>query len=185
MATTRNTLILRWLAITAGTLWILGAGWLQLFSADRYSYQRPSQGTTTFAEKCQGMYTKREFPKRYDCVFKLMLGYGRSAFASAGARKAFIVVLPPLLLLALYRVAVTNRNRRKAEEIARSNATRKLRLMMAKEKARKLELAEQERKNQIAREAPATRPGGRAAPVSGGEEPDRRLSARQKLGESG
>ena len=141
MVTTQNTAILKWLAITAGMLWIVGACWLQFFPADRYSYQRPSQGASTAAEKCRGTNLKRDFSKRYDCVSKLMLGYGRTAFAS-GVKKTLIVVLPPLLLFVLYRVAVTNPNRRKAEEIARRNSKKRaVQLNRTKAEARTRELA--------------------------------------------
>lgn len=79
-----------------------------------------------------------------------MLGRDRAIFAN-GAKKTLIVVVPPFLLMAFYRVTVTGRKQRDAEADARRKSIERTRITRARVEKRSREISEQERKDRTAR----------------------------------
>ena len=147
----RNTTVLKWLAATAGALWILGAGWLQTSSLNSPSYQKSTQHRSSVAEKCRSGYAKRSFSERYECTSSLTLSNNRTIFAD-GLKKVLIVFVPPILLTAFFRRAVTSPEKKKAEAAARRKSMERLKILHTRDKEREQDLSDQERKARAANE---------------------------------
>lgn len=139
----RTTTVLKWLAATAGALWILGAGWLQISSLNSPAYQKSSLYRSSVADKCRSDYSKRSFSERYECTSRLILSYDRAIFAN-GLKKVLIVFVPPILLTVLFRRAVTGPEKKKAEAAARRRSMERLRVLRAQDVESEHDLSEQE-----------------------------------------
>lgn len=152
MAKTRQTSVLKWLAIAAGAIWILGTGWLQITSFGSPSHVPTSPHLSSVAEKCREGYSNRTFSERYECTSRLTLSYNRMIFAE-GLKRVMIVFAPPLLLLALYRFVMSRSEKKKKKTAStRRKSTNRPKVLHARDNEREHELSEERGKELAASE---------------------------------
>lgn len=119
-------------AVAASVLWILAAGWLQLFGFAALDSSRASNFRLSLAQACKKKLPGFSFAKRYECTSTGMYSNDRKLFVN-GSKRIVIVFGPPLLLLIGFRRRVRRRERMEAEALARRRSIEKKKAIGASE----------------------------------------------------
>ena len=121
----RQMSILKWAAVAASVVWIIGAGWGEL-SKMRLPDDFRSASYRRESENCAG-----SFAKRYECKSQIIIGNDNDAFYDWALRLA-IVFAPPILIGVLFS-KVQQRRERQAEEERERRAIAQLKRIRAEQ----------------------------------------------------